>query len=161
MCCTTLKRSCLFVFELFSEITEDKRSSRASHSDGPSKQQKERMEILKAMVEINFQQCLVVDGPSKQQKERMEILKAMVEINFQQCLVVSPDTDTFHIGLPLLTNQTIFAQLDMSGSQEHSFTSVKSLSSSFTTDPDLQCIPENLKALTVQVTFIATGCDKY
>eukprot|EP00117_Sycon_ciliatum_P021599 scpid69238/ scgid2328/ len=133
MCCTTLKRSCLFVFELFSEITEDKRSSRASHSD----------------------------GPSKQQKERMEILKAMVEINFQQCLVVSPDTDTFHIGLPLLTNQTIFAQLDMSGSQEHSFTSVKSLSSSFTTDPDLQCIPENLKALTVQVTFIATGCDKY
>ena len=80
-------------------------------------------------------------------------------LNFQQCLVVSPDTDTYHVGLPLLTSQTIFVQLDMPGSQDHSFISVNSLSSSFTTDPDLQCIPENLKPLTAQVTFIATGCD--
>ena len=80
-------------------------------------------------------------------------------LRHQQAMVYSPDTDTFHIGLPLVCSQSVFVQLDMPGSRERSYISLNALQSSFMADPDLQCVPANKKCLTLQVSFIATGCD--
>ena len=80
-------------------------------------------------------------------------------LRHQHAMVYSPDTDTFHIGLPLVCGQSVFVQLDMPGSRERSYISLNALQSSFMADPDLQCVPANKKCRTLQVAFIATGCD--
>ena len=53
-------------------------------------------------------------------------------------LVCSPDTDVYHIGLPLISNQPIevFVRLSMFSSQEHRYLSLNSLITSLQGDPD-------------------------
>ena len=76
-------------------------------------------------------------------------------------LVCSPDTDVYHIGLPLVYNQSmdIFVHVSMFSSQEHCYLSLNSLIASLERDPDLGSIPRELLPKVLQTLFICTGCD--
>ena len=73
-------------------------------------------------------------------------------------LVCSPDTDVYHIGLPLICNQSmdVFVCISMFSSQEHRYLSLNSLLTSLQGDPDF---PRELLPKAQQTLFICTGCD--
>ena len=76
-------------------------------------------------------------------------------------LVCSPDTDVYHIGLPLICNQPldVFVRISMFSSQEHRYLSLKNLTTSLQGDPDLSSVPRDLLPKMLQTLFICTGCD--
>ena len=76
-------------------------------------------------------------------------------------LVCSPDTDVYHIGLPLVHNQPIdvLVCVSMFSSQEHRYLSLNKLITSLEGDPDLSSIPRELLPKVLQILFICTGCD--
>ena len=76
-------------------------------------------------------------------------------------LVLSPDTDVYHVGLPLIGNSTlkIIVQLNKFNSRELHLLDMSALISAFITDPDLAVIPQSLIPLTIQILFVSTGCD--
>ena len=76
-------------------------------------------------------------------------------------LVCSPDTDVYHIGLPLLANQSmdVFVRISMFSSQDHRYLSIGSLLNSLTSDPDLSSIPRDIVPKVIQTLFVCTGCD--
>ena len=75
-------------------------------------------------------------------------------------LVCSPDTDVYHIGLPLMCNEPldVLVRISVFSSQEHRYVSLKNLTTSLKGDPDLNSIPRDLLPKMLQ-TFICTGCD--
>ena len=78
-----------------------------------------------------------------------------------QKLVCSPDTDVYHIGLPLMHNQSqdVFVRISVYSSQEHRYLSLNSLITSLEGDPDLSSSPRELLPKVIQTLFICTGCD--
>ena len=76
-------------------------------------------------------------------------------------LVCSPDTDVYHIGLPLISDRSIdvFVRVSMFSSQEHRYLSLNNLLTSLQSDPDLSTIPRELLSQVLQTLFICTGCD--
>ena len=76
-------------------------------------------------------------------------------------LVCSPDTDVYHIGLPLTYNQPmeVFVHVSMFSSQEYRYLTLNSLITSLEGDPDLSTIPRELLPKVLQTLFICTGCD--
>ena len=76
-------------------------------------------------------------------------------------LVCSPDTDVYHIGLPLVSDQSceVYVCISMFSSQENRFLNLKSLCSAVGDDPDLACIPKDILPKLLQMLFIFTGCD--
>ena len=76
-------------------------------------------------------------------------------------LVCSPDTDVYHIGLPLICNQSqdVFVRISVFSSQEYRYLSLNSLVTSLEGDPDLSSVPRDLLPKVLQTLFICTGCD--
>ena len=69
-------------------------------------------------------------------------------------LVCSPDTDVYHIGLPLVYNQPmdVFVRVSMFSSQELHYLSLKKMIASLEGDPDLsstarELLPQVLQTL--------------
>ena len=76
-------------------------------------------------------------------------------------LVLSPDTDVYHIGLPViaLTNLDVLVRLSTLSSIEQRFLDLQALLKSIRNDPDLATVDQTKIALIFQMLFIATGCD--
>ena len=75
-------------------------------------------------------------------------------------LVCSPDTDVYHIGLPLICNQPldVFVCISVFSSQEHRYLSLNSLHTSLQGEPDLSSIP-TAQSATNTIYKLCTGCD--
>ena len=70
-------------------------------------------------------------------------------------LVISPDTDVYHIGLPLIAGTKINVIIQLSP-----ITSLEvRLITAFSNDSDLAVIPSPLYPLTMQVLYVCSGCD--
>ena len=79
---------------------------------------------------------------------------------YRRQLVCSPDTDVYHIGFPLLSQQNdVVVQLNTYTSIEHKFLHVHKLRSALDGDPDLAIVPPHQTFKMMQTLFIATGCD--
>lgn len=76
-------------------------------------------------------------------------------------LVLSPDTDVYHVGMPLIqdTNLEVFIQLNQRTSQELHFLNLGALLTAFCNDPDLSNLERNDIASSMQAVFVSTGCD--
>jgi hypothetical protein len=76
-------------------------------------------------------------------------------------LVLSPDTDVYHIGLPLVTDTdlNVLVRLSKFNSIEHRILDMQALISAFHNDPELAHIPSMLQASVMQALFVCTGCD--
>ena len=77
-------------------------------------------------------------------------------------LIVSPDTDTYHIGLPLSSKyfNQIHVQLHIQTLPgKNNFLHLNSLAAKIEKDVSLRSVPENLRCLLIQAIFIFTGCD--
>ena len=76
-------------------------------------------------------------------------------------LVLSPDTDVFHIGLPIVaqTDLDVIVRLSPFSSLEQRLLNLPALISAFEDDPDLAGIEKTDIPKIVQMLFISTGCD--
>ena len=76
-------------------------------------------------------------------------------------LVLSPDTDVYHIGLPIIadTNIDVVVRLSSFNSLEHRYLHMQALLSAFHNDPELAPVNPALSPSVMQMTFISTGCD--
>ena len=73
----------------------------------------------------------------------------------------SPDTDVYHIGLPLLNPviYDVYVQLSPLTSPEPRLLRLNELHQSLCSDPDLALVPLGLRACVMQTLFICSGCD--
>ncbi len=75
-------------------------------------------------------------------------------------LVCSPDTDVFHIGLPLIDSSVhVIVQLNTYTSLEYKYLDMDQLSAALTGDPDLAAIPAEARPKFMQSLFVCTGSD--
>lgn len=76
-------------------------------------------------------------------------------------LVCSPDTDVYHIGLPMTHQYSVevIVQLSALTDLEHRYLDLNKLCSALTDDPDLAAVPPTLRPQLMQSLFICTGCD--
>ena len=87
-----------------------------------------------------------------------KLCQACSAFQCKHAVVYSPDTDTYHIGLPLVSRE-VYVRVDMPGSQERKYINIPKLSTAICNDPDLQQLSQPEKVKVMQVLFIATGCD--
>ena len=75
-------------------------------------------------------------------------------------LVSSPDTDVYHIGLPLLSNfmDQVILQISTPSSKECRFLHLNKLRDAFHRDPELSQIPPRTIPKVIQTLFVSTGC---
>ena len=76
-------------------------------------------------------------------------------------LVLSPDTDVYHIGLPVIahTHLDVLVRLSNFSSIEQRFLDLQALLTSIQSDPGLAAVEQKKIAPIFQTLFIATGCD--
>ena len=76
-------------------------------------------------------------------------------------LLCSPDTDVYHIGLPLVDDHLleVYVRVSMFSSQEHRYLNLDHILTSLRDDPDLSSIPRDILPKVIQTIFICTGCD--
>ena len=76
-------------------------------------------------------------------------------------LVFSPDTDVYHIGLPLLDTELhdVYVQLSPATSPELRLLHLNGLCQSLASDPDLALVPYTELPKIIQSLYISTGCD--
>ena len=76
-------------------------------------------------------------------------------------LILSPDTDVYHIGLPIIANTDldIIVRLSTFNSLEHRFLDIQALIRALRNDPDLAAIEPREIAPVIQMLYISTGCD--
>ena len=76
-------------------------------------------------------------------------------------LVCSPDTDVFHIGLPIANSSAmdVIIQLNSYTSMEHRYLHLDALCTALHCDPDLAVVPQAIRPKWLQTLFISTGCD--
>ena len=75
-------------------------------------------------------------------------------------LVCSPDTDVYHIGLPLLGHTVdVIVQLSSYTSIERRYLHLNKLRTALNTDPDLATTQHETRSKLLQSLFICTGCD--
>ena len=78
----------------------------------------------------------------------------------RRILILSPDTDIYHIGLPLIQGEKdIMVRISMYNSRELCFLHLNSLLNALKNDPDLSSIQPNLLPKIMQALLVATGCD--
>ena len=78
----------------------------------------------------------------------------------QRILILSPDTDTYHIGLPLLPpGKEVIIQLSNPGARELNLLHLHKLVDALKRDPDMIHIPPTQIAGIVQAIFVSIGCD--
>ena len=76
-------------------------------------------------------------------------------------LIYSPDTDTYNIGLGLMSGTTkkYIIQLNVLHSSEKKYLYLNHLHTAFLNDQDLAALPRNNISEGMQILFICTGCD--
>lgn len=75
-------------------------------------------------------------------------------------LVMSPDTDVYHIGLPLIHRQKeIVIQINTYNCRDLCYLHLSALLTAFTNDPDLSSLSATLVPQIFQTIFVASGCD--
>ena len=76
-------------------------------------------------------------------------------------LILSPDTDVYHIGLPIVagTNLYVIVRLSSFSSIELRLLDIQALNTAFNNDPDLAAIPPPSIPQVLQALFVSTGCD--
>ena len=76
-------------------------------------------------------------------------------------LVLSPDTDVYHIGLPLhcATAKEILVQLNPVNSRELKTLNITSFISALKNDPDMAEVDSELLPKIMPTIYISTGCD--
>ena len=76
-------------------------------------------------------------------------------------LILSPDTDVYHIGLPVIaqTNLNVIVQLSSFSSIELRLLDLQALISAFNNDPHLASVPSTLIPKVFQTVYVSTGCD--
>ena len=76
-------------------------------------------------------------------------------------LVLSPDTDVYHIGLPVIahTHLDVLVRLSNFSSIEQRFLDLQALLTSIKSDPGLAAVEQKKISPIFQTLFIATGCD--
>ena len=75
-------------------------------------------------------------------------------------LLFSPDTDIYHIGLPLIrTPQDVYVQLHSKSNDKKRFVHLNALIKALNRDPDLSQIQTTTLPNILQILYIATGCD--
>ena len=73
-------------------------------------------------------------------------------------LILSPDTDVYHIGLPVIA-QNVIVQLSSFSSIELRLLDLQALISAFNNDPHLASVPSTLIPKVFQTVYVSTGCD--
>ena len=77
-------------------------------------------------------------------------------------LIFSPDTDVYHIGLPLMQSFEechIIIQLNKHTHDKACYLDMNNLIAAMENDPDLSQIPPHLRPQVLQTIYICTGCD--
>ena len=76
-------------------------------------------------------------------------------------LVLSPDTDVYHIGLPIIagTELDCVVRLSSFNSLEHRFLDLQALITAFQNDPGLAAVEQVSLPSVMQMLYICTGCD--
>ncbi len=76
-------------------------------------------------------------------------------------LILSPDTDVYHIGLPIVaeTNLDVLVRLSKFNSVEHRILDMQALINALNNDPELAHIPSTSLPSVIQALFVCTGCD--
>jgi DNA-directed RNA polymerase subunit M/transcription elongation factor TFIIS len=75
-------------------------------------------------------------------------------------LIYSPDTDIYHIGLPLVDSLCDVYIQQRANTHEHArYLSLSNLIKAFTEDPDLAYIPQNKLPYIFQTLYVVSGCD--
>ena len=79
----------------------------------------------------------------------------------QKKLVLSPDTDVYHIGLPIVAESDldVLVRLNTFHSVEQRFLDMQALINAFAHDPELAHIPSSSLPSVMQALFVCTGCD--
>jgi hypothetical protein len=71
--------------------------------------------------------------------------------------IVSPDTDVYHIGLPLHLGDK--DEINITGSNHKRILSLSNLKYNLISDPDLSSVSPSLLPKIMQTLYAATGCD--
>ena len=81
--------------------------------------------------------------------------------HFKKAIICSPDTDTFLIGLPLISQHglSIVVRVDTPGAKDRQYLDVNKLLDSIVRDPDLATIPAEHRASAITAAYVASGCD--
>ena len=76
-------------------------------------------------------------------------------------LIVSPDTDVYHIGLPLhpFHGKDVIVQISLVNSRELCLLHMNHLVSALRNDPDLAAIRSTILPQVLQTLFVTSGCD--
>ena len=74
--------------------------------------------------------------------------------------IFSPDTDVYHIGLPLISQtEEIIIQLSKPSDKELNLLHLHTFVDLLNRDPDLAHVPNHNIPATIQALFVCTGCD--
>lgn len=116
--------------------------------------------------------CISVTGNSKQVMEAMQSNTEETDLRiWLHCkhawgtrkLIYSPDTDVYHIGLPLVSQwgvvNDVYIQQRPSLHENSRFLSMSALIQAINTDPDLAYIPLQMRPQIIQTLYVVTGCD--
>ena len=75
-------------------------------------------------------------------------------------LIQSPDTDTYHVGLPFVTPQMeVIVQLSHPGDRHLRLLHLHTLVDLLRRDPELTTLSEEHRAEIIQCLYVCTGCD--
>ena len=74
--------------------------------------------------------------------------------------IQSPDTDLYHIRLPLdLGNKEVLIEINITSSNQKRILSLSNLKCNLISDPDLSSIPSTILPQVMQTLYAVTGCD--
>lgn len=84
-----------------------------------------------------------------------------ITLNCQKIYILSPDTDVYHIGLPIITDThlNVIVRLSPFSSAELRLLNMQALNTAFNNDPELAPIPPFSIGSVMQALFVCTGCD--
>ena len=78
----------------------------------------------------------------------------------QRFYIPSPDTDVYHIGLPLdFGNKEVLVEINVTHSNQKRILSLSNLESNLISDPDLSSISPTFLPQILQTLYAVTGCD--
>ena len=82
------------------------------------------------------------------------------QTEYTRILILSPDTDIYHIGLPLnRQSKQVVVQVSPINSNELKFLDICALHLALQNDPDLSGMAPNSLPQIIQTLFVCTGCD--
>ena len=76
-------------------------------------------------------------------------------------LILSPDTDVYHIGLPLVadTDLKVLVKISQISSKQTRFIDIQALVHALENDPDLAALPRLSIPIIMEMVYVCTGCD--